>query len=83
MLLGPEHGLVPIIELETNALSPTDSTYCLLRVSTTYPSLLDFAARPKKFLIHRAVRLLYHDGLRLRLPPFASARQPAAEIILC
>ena len=37
-----------MIKLDTNALSPPDSTYCLLRVPTTYPGLLDFAGRLKE-----------------------------------
>ena len=39
---------------DTNALSPPDDIYCLLRVPTTYPGLLDFAGRSKKYLRHRA-----------------------------
>lgn len=57
-----------MIKLDTNALSPPDSTYCLLRVPTTYPGLLDFAGRSKKYLKHRAMGLLYHSRLPLRLP---------------
>jgi len=53
IMLGPEHGLVLMIKPDANALSPPNDIYCLLRVPTTYPGLLDFAARSKKYLKHR------------------------------
>jgi hypothetical protein len=55
MSLGPEHGLVLVIKPDTNAPSPPDDIYCLLRVPTTDPGLLDFVGRSKKYLRHRAV----------------------------
>jgi hypothetical protein len=55
MMLGPEHGLVLMTKLDTNALSPPDDIYCLLRVPTTYPLPLDFAGLSKRYLRHRAV----------------------------
>ena len=39
MLLGSEYGLVLVIKPDTNALSPPDDIYCLLRGPTTHPGL--------------------------------------------
>jgi hypothetical protein len=63
MVLGPEHGLVFVIKLDSNALSAPDDIYCLsfeglcclLRVPAAYHGLLDFVARSKKYLRYRAV----------------------------
>jgi hypothetical protein len=59
MLLGSEYGLVLVIKPDTNALSPPDDIYCLLRGPTTHPRSPCFTAADSLCACHS---LPQHDN---------------------